>query len=222
MKRIFTGFKSIDNGMQINEGELVVLASRPAIGKTSLICSIIKNTLDSQKGLYFSMQFMKSKAIESIDFTKNNNYEIVEDIVDVDEIIIKTAESKIKKDISVVFIDNFTDLVTCSAYSPKRVILKLKEMAKRLGVAVIVAEVLVRNNKHYYTYYDMRHYDFISLADKIVTMDRLYLEYANAELELNCIKKNTTSICIDKDLSKYLGEEFRLTFDKNTFTFNEI
>lgn len=210
MCKIYTGFNSIDKNLNINKGDLVVLGGRPAIGKTSFICNIIKNTLDNQKGLFFSMQFIKSKAVESIKPTSNNNYEIVKTIVDIDEIILKTAENKIKNDISVVFIDNFIDLVAYSRYSAKRIILKLKEMAKRLDVAVFVTEHLVRNGKRYYTYRDMRHSDFISLADKILTMNKLDIE------------SNTTSIIVDKDLTKYLDVEFRLKFDNNSFSYTEF
>lgn len=210
MCKIYTGFNSIDKNLNINKGDLAIVGGRPAIGKTSFICNIIKNTLDNQKGLFFSMQFTKSKAVESIKPTSNNNYEIVKTIVDIDEIILKTAENKIKNDISVVFIDNFIDLVAYSRYSAKRIILKLKEMAKRLDVAVFVTEHLVRNGKRYYTYHDMRHSDFISLADKILTMNKLDIE------------SNTTSIRIDKDLTKYLDVEFRLKFDNNSFSYTEF
>ena len=210
MRKIYTGFNSIDKSLNISKGDLVIVGGRPAIGKTSFICNIIKNTLDNQKGLFFSMQFIKSKAVESIKPTYNNNYEIVKNIVDIDEIILKTAENKIKNDISVVFIDNFIDLVAYSGYSAKRIILKLKEMAKRLDVAVFVTEHLVRNGKRYYTYRDMRHSDFISLADKILTMNKLDIE------------SNTTSIIVDKDLTKYLDVEFRLKFDNNSFSYTEF
>ena len=210
MCKIYTGFNSIDKNLNISKGDLVIVGGRPAIGKTSFICNIIKNTLDNQKGLFFSMQFIKSKAVESIKPTYNNNYEIVKNIVDIDEIILKTAENKVKNDISIVFIDNFIDLVAYSGYSAKRIILKLKEMAKRLDVAVFVTEHLVRNSKHYYTYHDIRHSDFISLADKILTINKFDVE------------SNATSIRIEKDLTKYLGVEFRLKFDNNSFSYTEF
>ena len=221
MEKVFTGFKKIDENLQIKRGELVVIASRPAIGKTSFICSVIKNTAKKQKTLFFAMQLLKSKAAQNLGSLETNSI-IVNEVVDIDEVIIKTAESKINNDVSVVFIDNFNDLVACSKYLAKRVILKLKEMAKRLGVAVIVTEQLSRSEYTYSTYLDMVHYDFISLADKILTMRNLDLEYDELELEINCIESKVTLISVDKDLTKYLNQDFRFKFDSNALEFVEI
>ena len=38
-----TGFKDLDNIIKFNKGELIVIASRPAMGKTTLTLNIMSN-----------------------------------------------------------------------------------------------------------------------------------------------------------------------------------
>ena len=158
MEKFYTGFESLDNKVNFKKGELVVIASRPAIGKTSLICSIIKNTFKKQKSLLFAMQLTKQKAVENLNGyldSESKQLEIVKDILDIDEIILKTAENKIKYGLDVVYIDNFTDFVVYSRLLPKSAILKLKDMAKRFNVALVITDQLERKEMQYSTYYDI-------------------------------------------------------------------
>lgn len=55
MDRIYTGFESLDKLLKIYKGDLVVIGARPAIGKTSLMCSMIEKTIDKQKTLFFTI-----------------------------------------------------------------------------------------------------------------------------------------------------------------------
>ena len=55
MDRIYTGFESLDKHLEICKGDLVVIGSRPAIGKTCLMFSMIEKTTD-KKTLFFTMQ----------------------------------------------------------------------------------------------------------------------------------------------------------------------
>ena len=66
MDRIYTGFESLDKHLKIYKGDLVVIGARPAIGKTCLMCSMIKKTIHKQKALFFTMQMNKHKAIEKL------------------------------------------------------------------------------------------------------------------------------------------------------------
>ena len=81
MDRIYTGFESLDKHLKIYKGDLVVIGSRPAIGKTSLMCSMIEKTIDKQKTLFFTMEERKDKNIEKtifkvLDLKENNNFTI--------------------------------------------------------------------------------------------------------------------------------------------------
>ena len=68
MDRIYAGFESLDKYLKIYIGDLVVIGSRPAIGKTSLMCSMIEKTIDKQKTLFFTMEERKDKNIEKTIF----------------------------------------------------------------------------------------------------------------------------------------------------------
>ncbi len=53
-----TGFKDIDSNIKLNNGELIVIASRPSIGKTTLALNILSHiALKEKKGvLFFSLE----------------------------------------------------------------------------------------------------------------------------------------------------------------------
>ena len=44
-----TGFDDLDSIMQINKGELIVVASRPAMGKSTLALNILSNVAIKEK-----------------------------------------------------------------------------------------------------------------------------------------------------------------------------
>ena len=66
MDRIYTEFEEIDAKTIIQKGDLAVIAGRPATGKTALVSTIIKNTLDRQKTLFFTMQFKKVGRLKAL------------------------------------------------------------------------------------------------------------------------------------------------------------
>ena len=225
MDRIYTGFKKLDEKLRIYKGDLVVVASRPVNGRTCFITSIIKNTLNTQNNLLFSMQLCDHKAIKkfsNFNLNGSKNFEIVQSLIKLDELILKTAEFKLKNCVDVVFIDNFVDFLKYSQLSSEYVIFRLKEIALKLNVAIIVTEDLKRNETSYYTYWDISNKEFLKDADKILTMYKLDLEFDDEDLELNCIDKGTTSICIDKNMSSFFSEEVRFTFDRDSFRYFEI
>lgn len=64
MDRIYTGFESLDKHLKIYKGDLVVIGSRPAIGKTSLMCSMIEKTIDKQKTLFLPWKREKIRILK--------------------------------------------------------------------------------------------------------------------------------------------------------------
>ena len=44
-----TGFKSLDEIIEINKGDLVIVASRPAMGKTAFVSTVANYVLNTEK-----------------------------------------------------------------------------------------------------------------------------------------------------------------------------
>ncbi|MBR5438945.1 MAG: hypothetical protein IKV61_01870 [Clostridia bacterium] len=225
MERIYTGFNQLDENVTIKTGELVVIASRPAIGKTSFVCNVVKNTLDKQKILFFSMQLKEHKAVSNlIDYAKNNGKQIYleQSILEIDDIFLKVAELKIKQGLDLVVIDNFGDFISCSHYSENALVLKLKQMALKLGVCVLITSGMARGEYFYATYSDILHKTFLKKSDKIFVIYRPDLIYSEEDCEIECIKKGVAVVSLEKDVSSSWYGEASLKFDNTNLTFTEI
>jgi hypothetical protein len=225
MDRIYTGFKSLDKHLKICKGDLVVIGSRPAIGKTCLMCSMIENTIDKQKILFFTMQTNKHKAIERLrllNVKENGNFNLFDSFVDCEELLLLVAEHKIKYDIDVVFIDNAFDLINNTCGSESETTVKLKRIANKLNVAIILSDVHKPTNKQCSCYIDLRHKSLIKHANKIITINRPDIHATERELKKGLVEKYVAVISIDKDMEEYYSPLINLKFDNNTLTFNEI
>ena len=69
-----TGFIEIDNKVNIQAGELVVIAGRPAQGKTALGQIILQNVVDNTQGVavFFSMEMAKTQVLQRFMSSKAN------------------------------------------------------------------------------------------------------------------------------------------------------
>ena len=69
-----TGFVAIDNKVNIQAGELVVIAGRPAQGKTALGQVILQNVVDNTQGVavFFSMEMAKTQVLQRFMSSKAN------------------------------------------------------------------------------------------------------------------------------------------------------
>ena len=225
MDRIYTGFESLDKHLKIYKGDLLVIGGRPAIGKTCLMCSMIEKTIDKQKTLFFTMQTNKHKAIERLQLLsvkENDNFYLYDSYVDYEELLLIVAEHKIKYDIDVVFIDNVVDLYEYTYYMENEMTIKLKELANKLNVAIVIADSHRRSGKKYSYYLDLRNKSLIKYADKIITINRPDKVATEKEIRDGLIKKGVATIRIDKDLDEYFSPWINLKFDNNALTFNEI
>ena len=64
-----TGFKDLDNIVKIKGGDLIIVASRPAMGKTTFMLSIMENILlKNKRCLYFSLEMSKEQVITRLLF----------------------------------------------------------------------------------------------------------------------------------------------------------
>lgn len=222
--RVRTGFKKLDGKICLNKGELVVIAGRPAIGKTSFVCDIIKNTLIYQGCLFFTMQLKEHKKISDlIDYSLNNNgrFSVVKDIYDFDSVLLKAAEERIFCGLELVVIDNFSDFLNCSHYSENTLILKLKEMALKLGVCVVVISNTLTNKKFYSTYKDMECKGLIVHSDKILSIYRPDLTYDELECEINVIEENVAVVSLEKGIDSSWYGDVAFKFDNKERTFTE-
>ena len=225
MERIYTGFESLDKHLKIYKGDLVVIGGYPAIGKTCLMCSMIENTIDKQKILFFTMQTNKHKAIERIsvlDDCESNGLWIYESIYNFEELLFKVVERKLKSGVDVIYIDEFRSFLAYSNCCEKELVLKLLDLAKKLDVAIIVSDDMVLQDSRRSLWIDLRHREFIKYADKIITINRPDKMATEEELKNGLVEKGVAEIGIDKDKEEYYSPWINLKFDSNTFTFNEI
>ena len=225
MDRIYTGFESLDKHLKIYKGDLVIIGARPAIGKTCFMCSMIEKTIDKQKTLFFTMQTNKHKAIERLQLLnvkENDNFYLYDSYVDYEELLLLVAEHKIKYDIDVVFIASALDLYEYTYHTENEMTIKLKELANKLNVAIVIADSHRVSGKKYSYYLDLRHRSLIKYADKIITINRPDKTATEKALRDGLIEKGVAEIRIDKDLDEYFSPWINLKFDNNALTFNEI
>jgi replicative DNA helicase len=225
MDRIYTGFESLDKHLKIYKGDLVVIGGRPAIGKTCLMCSMIEKSIYKQKILFFTMQTKKHKAIERLQLLnvkENDNFYLYDDFVDYEELLLLVAEHIIKHNIDVVFIDNAVDLFNNTCRLESETTIKLKRIAEKLNVAVIIADGHKSTYKRRSCYIDLRHKSLIKYADKIITINRPDKMATEKEIIDGLVEKYVAEIMIDKDMEEYFSPWINLKFDNSSLTFNEI
>ena len=225
MDRVYTGFVSIDKHFKICKGDFVVIGGRPAIGKTCLMCSMIEKTIEKQKILFFTMQTNKHKAIERLQLLnveENENFYLHDSFVNYEELLLLVAEHKIKYDIDVVFIASALDLYEYTYHMENEMTIKLKELAEKLNVALIIADSHCLSRRKYSYYLDLRHKSLIKYADKIITINRPDKMATAKEIEDGLVEKGVAEIRIDKDMEEYFSPWINLKFDNNSLTFNEI
>ncbi len=212
MDRVLTGFISIDEQIKISKGELVVISSRPACGKTCFLCSIIEKTLPSQKNVFFSMQTSKHKGVNRLKETFNKEFTLVSKLLDLYDLLLEVATINSKRKISAIFIDNLKELVSVSNIGAEKIILLLKSLAKRLNVAVFITDTLMYNGTKMPTYLDLKHKELLKFADKIFMLIKKEISAQNSVFE----------IMVNKNLEDFCSPFIELEFDKENYAFTEI
>ena len=143
-------------------------------------------------------------------------------IVDFEELLLIAAEQKIKFGVDAVLINNAVDVFNDGNHSEKEITIKLKKLAQKLNVAVIIADGHKSTSKRRSCYIDLRHKSLIKYADKIITINRPDKMATVKEFEDGLVEKNVAEIMVDKDIEEYYSPWIKLKFDNINFTFNEI
>lgn len=67
-RRFVTGFPELDNLMMVDAGNLVVIASRPSVGKSTLIMNFLSNTAKRGEGeaVFFSAEMPSNQVMERL------------------------------------------------------------------------------------------------------------------------------------------------------------
>lgn len=148
-----TGINVLDELVSLKNKELITIASRPGIGKSTLLLNIV-NSVSKQtnnKILYFNFENSKNSLLKKI---KNNNIEIIDtpnlSILDIENII-KTYK---KEDIALVAID-YLQLINMKN-EVSEISRELKSLALELNIPVVLISQLSSNSKDIPTLIDLR------------------------------------------------------------------
>lgn len=170
-----TGFVDLDNVLSgVEKGALITIGARPAMGKTTLVTSILEHLIKSNKKvLFFTFQQSKlifltkllaqiaevsaiktrfgniseeegEKLLEAKEILANSNLELVSKTMSVDEVVEKIRESNAEY----VFIDGLQlikiNLKKQISDELANVASKLKEVAEQKGIYIISTTQLSR------------------------------------------------------------------------------
>ena len=189
---MITGLSAIDKIIgELKKSELVVVAGRPSMGKTSLLVSITNNLLTRVPIAFFSLEMSGVKLVDRVmsnacrfrvgsitngqlsnhewDELDNRIKEILTSQLYIDdspELSLDELESKINKfvedhGVKIVMIDSI-QLINSGSNSQMENLAKclerLKELAKRLNIAIMVVSCLYQGNKVFYSFPKFSHH----------------------------------------------------------------
>lgn len=150
MERIYTGFESIDKSLQMDMGDLVVIGSIPAMGKTAFLISLLNNfSRNDIKCKFFSLELdeknLSAKILKSTCNDKEREKAIFSNTAFNYETFFTKGkfEAEIDKNVRVVLID-YLQLLDINGLKSKEKIEILKEIAVRKNVVIIIASQISR------------------------------------------------------------------------------
>ena len=150
-KIIKTGFREYDYLTKgIHSGELILIGGRAGMGKTTVALSLARNIVlkENIPVAYFSLELSKSQLINRINSHPKKVTEnfIVDDTpaITVEVVCEKCLKLKEEEKIGLIIIDYF-QLLEGAIRDCSEILMKLKELAQKLNVPVIVTSQLSRN-----------------------------------------------------------------------------
>lgn len=150
------GIEELDNLLKLETGKLVVLAGRPAMGKSDFTLDIVKNVLkENGNVLMFNMESTKENILKKIFNNENKFY--VENLfindkgrITIDEIIEICKETKKQKNLELIIID-YLQLIQVSNDLDTRkeevdeIVKMLEELSEEMNITIILVSELSRN-----------------------------------------------------------------------------
>lgn len=212
-----TGFKELDkliNG--VNERELITIASRPALGKSTLAIDIINNVSKqtNNKILYFNLESSKESLRQRV---IGSNVEIINDIED-----IKERCEEFKSSLSLIVIDYFQLITTPNKYENRNeekdyIIRILKTMTLDYNIPIIITFQLSRSIDEQDNKRPNLH-DLFLVASLQQATDKLIYLYSDDYY--NNKPLNEVELIVAKNRGGNLGT-IRLKFNKETLSFEQ-
>ena len=150
-KIIKTGFREYDYLTKgLHSGELILIGGRAGMGKTTVALSLARNIVlkENIPVAYFSLEMSKEHIINRINSHPKKVTEnfIVDDTpaITVEVVCEKCLKLKEEENIGLIIIDYF-QLLEGAIRDCSEILMKLKELAQKLNVPVIVTSQLSRN-----------------------------------------------------------------------------
>ena len=224
---LLTGLYDLDDLTgDLNNSKLILLASRPGMGKTNLILNIAKYIVTEEKipVLIFSLKLSKKEVtrrfLATLKFSgkdKDNIKEIyIEDNsnISIEEIKEKSHKLKQEKNIGLVIIDYIQLLkeINCKRNNINTILLDvfyvLKELSTELNIPILITSQLSENpDKRFSKGQDAkpRLTDFEFSKDLIKELDIVLLLYRDDYYDKECDKRNIAEIEIAKNKNGKTG-----------------
>ena len=247
-KYITTGFVDLDKSLGgIKMGDLVVLASRPGMGKSTLLANIFANNIIESKAksfpahcAYFSFEHNTCKVLADAasriskfhfgagilnkdelysEQKMNNANEMLDKLQQEGQIgiyendgpdatlfyiALNAAERKYKYGLDVIFIDSFHMLALYDGSGKNIIASRLKQLAKKLDVAIILTAPIERPHR-YGDCLENMNLQLVRVADKIIFLRRLDVTATDRELLRGDIKRGDSAITVMKNVGGSYG-----------------
>ena len=216
---IETGYKNIDNITGVLS-DLICIASRPTVGKETLILNIVSNVIKQQiPTLIFSLDNSRGlikNRIMNVESTISSNFVetarnllsleeklyICDNILNISDIERKAVKLKLKKDIGLIVID-YLQLIK-SDTTIEDTIKRLKALAKELNIPVIVLSQL---SKELESREDKRPVlsDLKNSSAIVNYADTIMFVYRDDFYDTNCERKGIVDVIIAKTIRGITG-----------------
>lgn len=236
------GYDRLLGGLKM--GEFVVVAARPAIGKTALLMNLLVNILSDHTCAYLSC---RDKILEDYDaydklvrlishlnvddelkgkkflqgerYLKNllmeNKFIFFDNFTTLPELISEIRLIKQTSKMSVLFIDNILlSQLTIRHKMVKMQMSKLKQLAEELNIAVVVSTCLSRMNQIHFGFRQLNG-ELKAVADKIVFIDRPALYAVESQISNGSVQKDEFDLHVFNGKKVKIGA-IRLNFNNRS------